>query len=77
MKALLFRQKNQAVSQPQDDKGRAGPKTLAIPELLGNRQLAFLPDFGGCQILQKHLLVTHDRRLGMNILPRTSTGVFF
>jgi hypothetical protein len=56
LKAPLFRQQNQAVTQAQNRKGRAYSQPEVVPELFGNRKLPLFADLGRRHVFEGRVM---------------------
>jgi hypothetical protein len=69
LKALLLWQKNQAVSQTQDSKGRTRTQAKVSTELFWDSELSLLTDLRCGQVFKGRLSARYNSAPGRNILP--------
>jgi hypothetical protein len=55
----LLGQQNEAIPQAQNRKGRTVPQAKILPELFGNRKLAFFADLGRSQVFERGIMSCH------------------
>jgi hypothetical protein len=60
LKTLLLRQKDQAISQPQNRKGRAISQPEILAELFGNGKLPLLANLRRSQVFECGILAFHS-----------------
>jgi hypothetical protein len=60
LKALLLRQKDEAIPKPQNRKGRAVSQPKILAELFGNGELTLLANLGCGQVFELGILRCHD-----------------
>jgi hypothetical protein len=72
LKALLLRDKDEAIPQTQYGKRRTIPQPKVFPILFWNGKLAFFANLGRCQIFQSGIVGCH---IGRKILPWNPSAI--